>query len=101
MNTTHEKIYMEIGQKIKKARQAMNMSQEELSSHIGLTRTSITNIEKGRQQILVHTLLLFCEVLHIHPNDLLPSQEESYERALKELAPEHRSLIENTLKARS
>ncbi len=36
---------------------AKGMTQSELATAVGLTRTSITNIEKGRQKLLVHTLL--------------------------------------------
>ncbi len=50
----------------------MPLTQAELGGAVGLTRTSITNIERGRQRILVHTLFEIAAELGIEPRDLLP-----------------------------
>lgn len=48
------------------------MTQEALASKISLSRTSVINIEKGRQQLLVHTLVDIARALHVTPADLIP-----------------------------
>ncbi len=48
------------------------MSQEAFAKAVGLSRTSITNIERGRQPISLHTLYFMADILGIEPADLLP-----------------------------
>jgi transcriptional regulator with XRE-family HTH domain len=65
-------IYVAIGQRIRKAREERRCSQAELAKHAGLTRTSICNIERGRQHVPLHTLYAIARVLAIQPMMLLP-----------------------------
>jgi transcriptional regulator with XRE-family HTH domain len=92
------KIYIEIGKRIKDMREHKNISQEELSKKIGLTRTSITNIEKGRQRLLVHTLINIAQELSINVNTLLPSFEEPFNKVLNELSDTHKRTVQEFLK---
>lgn len=48
------------------------MTQDRLGKLVGLSRTSITNIEKGRQNVSLHQLYRIAEVLEIKPEMLLP-----------------------------
>lgn len=66
-------IYKLIGENIQRARNKANINQDELASKIQLGRTSITNIEKGKQKILVHTLLQIALALDVPIYDLLPN----------------------------
>jgi len=65
-------IYGSVGARIRDERERRNLSQEMLADRVGLTRTSITNIEKGRQKVLLHTLLEIARVLNLKPTRLLP-----------------------------
>jgi transcriptional regulator with XRE-family HTH domain len=65
-------IYIDLGARIRDERERRNVSQELLADRVGLTRTSITNIEKGRQQVLLHTLLEIARALNLKPTRLLP-----------------------------
>jgi transcriptional regulator with XRE-family HTH domain len=49
------------------------MSQEAFAKAVGLSRTSITNIERGRQPISLHTLYFMADILGAEPADLLPT----------------------------
>jgi len=69
-------IYRAVGKRIKLARKDKGFTQETLSKMVSLTRTSITNIEKGRQKLLVHSLYVFANVLGVHPRDLLPDEAD-------------------------
>ena len=52
------------------------MTQERLGTLVGLSRTSITNIEKGRQHVSLQQLYRIAEVLEIAPDVLLPPRPE-------------------------
>lgn len=68
-------IYAEIGKRIFEARNG-KMTQEQLADKISLKRTSITNIEKGKQQLLVHTLIDIAQKLEVEVNSLIPKASE-------------------------
>lgn len=66
------KAYEILGANIQRQRRLIKMRQEELATHMGLSRTSISNIESGRQRVLIHDLYTFAAVLKCSPSDLLP-----------------------------
>jgi transcriptional regulator with XRE-family HTH domain len=53
-------------------RQAKRMTQEKLAKAVGLTRTSIVNIESQRQGITLETLYALGKALGVNPKRLLP-----------------------------
>jgi len=65
-------LYQEIGQNIKEARKNREMTQEELAIKIGLTRTSIVNLENGNQNISLQTLFNISNTLKLNVVSLLP-----------------------------
>jgi transcriptional regulator with XRE-family HTH domain len=70
----NRKFYAAVGSRIAKARTG-RMTQEALAGKTSLTRTSIINIEKGRQQILVHTLVDIAQALQVPITDLVPDTD--------------------------
>jgi len=79
-------LYIELGKRIKSAR-GKRFSQADLAKASLLSRTSITNIEKGRQHLPLHTLYAIANALEIHVGDLLPDQNQYAERAFLENIP--------------
>lgn len=71
-----EEFYAEIGKLIKRYRSLNNMTQEQLSAKVNLTRASITNIERGQQKISIYTLHLISKSLKISPDKLLPKMDQ-------------------------
>lgn len=63
--------YPAVGAAIARRRRELGLSQAALASAIGLTRTSISNIEKGRQKMLLHTFLDIATALAVPPEKLL------------------------------
>lgn len=61
-----------IGALIRDHREARWMTQQDLAAPSGCSRSSVANIEAGRQDIPVTRLLAFASVLRISPVDLLP-----------------------------
>jgi len=84
VNESHKKIYVEIGQRIKDAREHKHLSQAGLADASFLSRTSITNIEKGRQHLPLHTLYIIADVLGIQVASLLPDQNQIIEKMFSE-----------------
>jgi transcriptional regulator with XRE-family HTH domain len=64
-------IYRVIGQRVRAERQKRKLTQDELAERVQLTRTSITNIERGRQKLLLHTLFAFAAAFEIEAKELL------------------------------
>ena len=69
-------LYKRFGRKIGELRSAARISQFELAGKIGLSRTSVTNIERGRQRVQLHTLYSIATAIGKEPADLLPFVEQ-------------------------
>ena len=82
----HKAFYEEVGRRIREARKRRKpaLTQEGLAGLVSLTRTSITNVEKGRQKFLLHTLTDIAAALHVDPASLLPQSAAGAERQLDE-----------------
>lgn len=65
-------LYTEFGKILKQKRSQVNLTQEDLAARIKLGRTSVTNIEKGRQQVSLEVLYDLARALGVEPKDLLP-----------------------------
>lgn len=58
-----DQFHTELGGLIKRLRLNRGLSQENLGKAVGLTRTSVVNIEAGRQGIYAHTMVELLDVL--------------------------------------
>ena len=54
-----------IGLKLKDLRLSRDMKQFEVAEKVGLSRATISNIEKGRRSLTLNTLKKFCELYSI------------------------------------
>ena len=66
-------IYEHIGEQIKINRKQCRYTQTELAQMVGLKRSSLTNIENGRQRVQVHTLYAITAALGIQITALMPN----------------------------
>jgi transcriptional regulator with XRE-family HTH domain len=76
-------LYKEFGRLLRARRKDAGLTQSQVAERVGLTRTSITNIERGIQHISLHQLFLLASAVGVGPVSLLPDQEA----ALDELLP--------------
>lgn len=65
-------IWLIIGSRIQLLRKEQGLTQEFLAAQVGLTRTSITNLESGKQRVNLETLYDIAEWLDVEIYDLLP-----------------------------
>lgn len=80
MDITEEAVnrfYVELGARIRNARTTKKISQQELAEAVGLKRSSIANIEAGRQRSVVHLIVLVGQTLELSPDELFPLLRES------------------------
>jgi transcriptional regulator with XRE-family HTH domain len=68
-------LYRVIGKQIKAKRQENSLKQENLAAEIKLTRSSIAQIEAGKQAPSIFLLYQLCDVLKISVFDILPKDE--------------------------
>lgn len=63
--TAVEPVYAEIGRRIARARDRRGLSQEMLGASLSppLTRATISNMEGGRQRIMLHVLIDIADAL--------------------------------------
>lgn len=67
-------LYKEFGRRLREVREAAHLSQDAVAKRVGLSRTSVTNIEIGRQHVALHMLYRFASAVGAQPSDLLPKQ---------------------------
>ena len=72
-------FYQQLGENIRKYRNDRKLSQDALAKLVGLTRTSLTNIEKGRQHPPLHTFCEIVEQLKVDIHKLLPTTQNMEE----------------------
>jgi len=68
-----DKIYRMFGSRVRALREERKVTQDELARRVDLSRTSITNIERGRQRVLLHQMMEIAQALDASPGDLVPT----------------------------
>jgi transcriptional regulator with XRE-family HTH domain len=72
----HDDLHVALGRKIREKRQANGLTQTELADAISISRTSLTNVELGRQRLLIDQLYKMAEALNARPQELLPQPSD-------------------------
>jgi transcriptional regulator with XRE-family HTH domain len=67
-----ELFLQEFGILLAGERRRKRLSQSQFAARVGLSRTSVTNIECGRQGVQLHQVYLFASALQIDMANLLP-----------------------------
>lgn len=84
-------LYTQTGRLIRAVRKAKGWTQGQLASEVGLSRTSITNIERGHQKIFLDALWDIAARLGVSITRLIP---ESGQTPLQERVPNGVSMKE-------
>src|SRR6185503_14093642 len=93
-------IYGLIGERIRRLRKVIPLTQKTLADAVGIARASIANIELGRQRVSVELLYRLGRALGQEPRDLLPSSQELAtpagipKRLAQKLDPQERAWLE-------
>jgi transcriptional regulator with XRE-family HTH domain len=63
-------LYIEVGQRIKKIREAKGITQQELAARCNFEKSNMSRIEAGRTNITLKTLFLISKALSVHIKEL-------------------------------
>ena len=99
--------YSVIGSRIKQARLAKNMTQEDLADKIDISVAFLSRVERGNSHINLKRLNQLCDLLDVSEGYLLSGASSSSENYLdkeftdliKSVSPEKQKLIYNVAKA--
>ena len=69
-------LYRAVGEAIRSIRLAQGMTQQQLATAVGFLRTSVVNIEAGRQRVPLATLYDIADALGVQATALLPRNED-------------------------
>ena len=71
MNNKKSKQNVNFGQKLKRARESLGLTQEKVSEYLGLGPRYISDIERNKTKWSIDTLIKLCNIYNLTPNDLL------------------------------
>lgn len=71
MSAQIEAVHVAVGARVRYIREQLGLTQDDLAKRVGLTRCSLTNIETGRQRLLLHTVERLADALGTTPRHLL------------------------------
>ncbi len=98
-----EALYAAFGQRVRNARRAAGLSQLALADQVQLSRTSICNIEAGRQHVSIALLYRMATALSTNPASLLPlvrtGLPELPGNLRRRVAPEHKVWAQQVIAA--
>lgn len=77
MDESREGIKRGIGLLIKQRREGIGATQDVLARSLGVSRTTIGNIEAGRHSPSILSLYRIASALHVSPRELLPPLEST------------------------
>lgn len=91
MSDFNSVLYSIIGLSIKDRREELNLSQQQFADAVSevyeLKRSSISNIERGRQQAPLHVLYEICHILKLDLQSILPTYSEIRSKVINEPEP--------------
>lgn len=98
-----DRFYAELGQRIRAAREGAGLTQQQLAAALDLTRSSVANIEAGRQKPLMHVAAAVASVTGVPAAELLPgpasvAASPSLARDLRRLSEPNREAVEMLLR---
>jgi transcriptional regulator with XRE-family HTH domain len=101
-----DRFYRLFGANVRAARSNADMTQDTLARKIGMTRSSVANLEAGRQRIPLHLLYEIASALRVEPRELLPDVRDEtpldlaqLESDLRDHTPEDRAFVRAVVEA--
>ena len=69
-------LYETLGTTLRDRRNALGLTQSQVAHSVGVRRTSVANVEAGKQRPPLHVLYSWMEALDVEPADVLPHPAE-------------------------
>ena len=80
MRNRSNQLYVEIGKRIRKTRESIQLTQGQLAEKAFLKRPSIVLIEQGTQRLPIDRLYLIASALGCNVTNLLPEHNNSHDK---------------------
>lgn len=95
-----KEINIQIGERIRIAREAASLTQEKLADYVGVTVQYISDLERGIVGTSIPTLLKLCNVLKVSSDYILTGQQSSPDlspilQRLSQLSSDQMEIVEN------
>jgi DNA-binding XRE family transcriptional regulator len=71
-----ESLYEKLAERIRTRREDLKLTQAELANRARVSRSSLANIETGRQSVLLHQFVDLARALELRWEDLMPSMDD-------------------------
>ena len=88
MRVNEKELYLNVGIKLRSARNELGVTQRDVADALGLEQHSVCNIEAGKQRIRLDQLYSICILLKLDPLKILPEIDQIMTKPTK-----HRVLI--------
>ena len=76
--TLNRRVHAGFGRRLAAARNRLQLHQAELGDRMGLSRTSISNIERGARAVYLDQVYQACSILRVDVAELLPPLSEVF-----------------------
>lgn len=80
LRATSERVQAGFGSRLKQARDERKLSQTQLADALRITRTSVSNIERGQHRIFLDQVYIVARHLGVAVADLLPPLDDVFVR---------------------
>jgi transcriptional regulator with XRE-family HTH domain len=70
-NELSKKFKIEVPTRMQTLRANAKITQKQMAERLGVTKTYISNLERGVTKLPAHILYSYCEILHVSPNKML------------------------------
>lgn len=75
-------LYRIIGARIREAREKNHINHDQLAQKVGISRSSVVNIEKGRQRLPLHLMWDIADELGVEPYNFIPSRSDIHKQPI-------------------
>jgi transcriptional regulator with XRE-family HTH domain len=69
-------VNVRFGRRLARVRKVRDLSQSELGSRVGVSRTTIANLESGKQNVQLHQIFALARALDTPIEELIPTRKE-------------------------
>lgn len=93
-----DKLYAEIGDRMRSARNALRLTQAQVAEHVGIDTSYYGQLERGKRIASIKKLILIAGALGVEPGTLLPGRsisprDAALEGVVNRLDPKGRKLV--------
>jgi DNA-binding XRE family transcriptional regulator len=94
-------FYERFGRRLREMRKGAELTQDQVASRLGVNRTTLVNIEKGRQRVALDQVIELANILGCDAAELLPTNYGTEPEAIAGVAAEGAQFVSGVRSQRS